>query len=106
MSTPSPTIQAENIPQNIPSDWRDLAECLDADPARFDPPIGRVPRKWELDAADATIRSYCVPCQVRLQCRAMAISKHSVGIWGGELRCEGVGNPASVKPIIHVWHAA
>lgn len=88
-------------------DWRDNAECLLAEPDRFDPPTGRKPRRWELEAADATIRSYCVPCKVRRQCDGMALRLHAVGIWGGHLYGEAEGNPASVRPVLHVlWGAA
>lgn len=70
---------------NKPRNWRDSAECLAADPARFDPPETAAPRSWQRSAADATIRTYCQPCPVRRLCAALGEQQNAVGIWGGEL---------------------
>lgn len=62
-----------------------LAECLLADPQRFDPLETSKPAKWQLAAAEATIRTYCAPCKIREHCKRVGKSRNAGGIWGGEL---------------------
>lgn len=65
--------------------WRADAECLTADPDRFDDPLREKPTRSQVEAAGATIATYCDPCPVREPCAEVGENGHATGIWGGEL---------------------
>lgn len=61
------------------SDWREQAECKNADPELFFPQPG------DTRTAREAISLYCMPCPVRLKCLYRALDRsHQDGIWGGK----------------------
>lgn len=73
----------------IVADWRDLAECLEADPDLFYPDgdtsaFATAPIRRQIDEA----KTYCCQCPVTGECLDWALGRTEFGIWGGTTREE------------------
>lgn len=72
----------------------DAKPACHANPEAFFPLVAT---DAQLRAAARTARTYCGPCPLRRQCRALG-QQHDTGLWGGQLRIDnGRGATTSIN---------